>query len=235
MEPVISVVNLVQHRGKKPVLGGVSFEVAAGERFGVFGAGGAGKTTLLHSVAGIEQIRSGTVIVLGCDVRRSEAFKKDTGLVTEERSLFLDLNAAENLDFFSILKNAPGESAGRLCQRLELGAYLGIRADELDGGVFQRLSLACALLGGPRLLILDDPIRDIDLESRQILINELNRYSSAGGACIWSFSDIGCRRLVDRVGWLANGAMNIYLPDQAIQEWERWRQQVETGGGVGRS
>jgi len=235
MEPVISVANLVQHHGKKPVLGGVSFEVTPGERFGVFGAGGAGKTTLLHSVAGIEQIGSGTVTVLGCDVRRSETFKKDTGLVTEERSLFLDLTAAENLDFFSILKNRPGESAGQLCQRLGLNAYLGLRVDELDGGVFQRLSLACALLGGPRLLIADDLFQDIDLESRQIVLGELNRYSSAGGTCIWSFSNIWCCRLVDRVGWLENGVMNIFFPDQAIQEWERQREQAEMGGGVERA
>jgi ABC-2 type transport system ATP-binding protein len=232
MEPAISVANLVQYRGKKAVLNGVSFEVAPGERFGVFGSGGAGKTTLLHSVAGIEQTRSGAVTVLGCDVRRSEAFKKDTGLVTEERSLFLDLTAAENLDFFSVLKNVPRESAVQLCQRLNLNACLGIRAGELDSGVFQCLSLACALLGGPRLLIVDGLIGDIDLESRQILLNELNRYSSAGGTCIWSFSDIGSCRLVDRVGWLENGVMDLFLPDQAVQEWERRMRQVETGGGV---
>jgi ABC-2 type transport system ATP-binding protein len=235
MEPAISVDSLVQYRGRKPVLNGVSFEVAPGERFGVFGAGGAGKTTLLHSVAGIRRIDAGTVTVFGCNVRQSESFKKDTGLVTEVRSLFLDLTAAENLDFFTILKDAPGESAEQVCRRLELGAYLNVQADQLDGGAFQRLSLACALLNSPRLLVIDGLIRDIDLESRQILLDELNRYSAAGGTYIWGFGDVGCCRLVDRVGWLEHGAMKIFLPDQASQEWGRRMQQAEKGSGVERA
>jgi ABC-2 type transport system ATP-binding protein len=233
MEQVVSVVNLVQSYGRKPVLQGISFEVLAGERFGVFATAGAGKTALLHILAGIDRFRSGAVSVLGCDARRSESFKKSLGLVTDERSLFLDLTTAENLDFFAVLKSAPRQSIGALCHRLELDAHMNIQADLLDAGVFQRLSLACALLGGPRLLIIDDLFRDIDLMSRQLLLKELNCYSSDGGTCIWSFSDIKCCSLVNRVGWLENGVMNIVLPEQAIREWEQRLRQIETIYGAG--
>jgi ABC-2 type transport system ATP-binding protein len=140
---------------------------------------------------------------------------------------------AENLDFFVILKGAPRQNIEALCHRLELDVYWRDQAGHLDAGVFQRLSLACALLGDPELLIVDDLFRDIDLESRQLLLRELNRYSSGGGTCIWGFSDIRCCPLVHRVGWLENGALEVSDPEQAMRAWEQRLRQAEAVYGAG--
>lgn len=230
MEAVIKVRNLVQAKNRKLVLNGLDFEVAEGECFGVFGTRGAGKTSLLHILTGIDRFRSGEVTVLGCDVRKTETFKDRLGLVTQTRSLFLDLTAGENLDFFAALKNAPRSNIDLASRSLELEEYLDTQTGSLDAGVFQRLSLACALLNAPRLLIADELIKDIDLNSRQILLKALGGFISEGGTCVWSFSDIGCCPRMSRVGWLEHGAISVLPPEQAIREWERRLRQTEAGG-----
>ena len=230
MEAAIKVSRLVQAKGRKLVLKGIDFEVMDGECFGVFGTRGAGKTSLLHILAGIDSFRSGEVTVLGCNVRNDESFKAHLGLVTQARSLFLDLTAYENLDFFAALKNAPRSRIDLVSRSLALDECLDTLVGSLDAGLFQRLSLACALLNAPRLLIADELIKDIDLDSRQILLKALGGFLSGGGTCVWGFSDIGCCPHMSRIGWLEEGILSILSPEQAAREWERRLRQVEADG-----
>ncbi len=230
MEAVIKVSRLIQAKGRRLVLNGIDFQVMPGECFGVFGTRGAGKTSLLHILAGIDGFRSGEVTVLGCNVRNNEGFKASLGLVTQARSLFLDLTAHENLDFFAALKNAPRSRIDPVSRSLALEEYLDAPAGSLDAGLFQRLSLACALLNAPRVLIADELIKDIDLNSRQILLNALGNFLSGGGSCVWGFSDIGSCHHMNRVGWLEEGLLNALSPEQAAHEWEHRLLQVETTG-----
>lgn len=230
MEAVIKVSSLVQAKGRKLVLNGIDFEVMEGECFGIFGTRGTGKTSLLHILAGIDSFRSGEVTVLGCNVRSNESFKASLGLVTQARSLFLDLTAYENLDFFAALKNAPRSNIDLVSRKLELENCFDTQAGSLDAGLFQRLSLACALLNAPRLLVADELIKDIDLDSRQILLKALGSFLSGGGTCVWGLSDITCCPHMSRVGWLEESALSILSPEQTAQEWERRWRQVETDG-----
>jgi len=230
MEAVIKVSNLVQGKGQRLVLNGIDFEVMPGECFGVFGTRGAGKTSLLHILAGIDSFRSGEVTVLGCNVRTNESFKASLGLVTQARSLFLDLTAYENLDFFAALKNAPRSRIDQVSRSLALDECLDTPVGSLDAGLFQRLSLACALLNAPQMLIADELIKDIDLDSRQILLTALGNFLSGGGTCVWGFSDIGCCPHMSRVGWLEEETLSILSPEQAAREWERRLRQVAANG-----
>lgn len=231
MAPLVKVTNLIQVIGRKNVLDGISFELSAGECLGLFGARGAGKTTLLHILAGIDRFKSGSVEITGCDIRKSEAFKKQLGLVTQERSLFGDLNAYENLEFISVLKGAGKGCIPELIKRFELDSILGEPAGRLDAGIYQRLSMACALLNKPRLLIADDLINDIDPYSRHIVLKELNRFISDGGACIWSFSRVEFCSLTSRVGWLENGLVTLYSPREAQEIWESRIRLIEQQSG----
>ncbi|BAF60983.1 hypothetical protein PTH_2802 [Pelotomaculum thermopropionicum SI] len=219
MRPVVKVKDLVQKAGRKTLLNGLSFEVYEGECFGLFGAGGAGKTALLHILAGVDRFRSGSVEVLGLDIRKGDAFKRHLGLVTQARSLFQDLKAGENLEFIAALKSAARENIPPLVERLGLKDCLNEPAAALDEGTYRRLSLACALLNSPKLLIADEPVKDVDPLSRRIILRELESFSAGGGTCIWSFSSMELCGRMSRVGWLENGQITLYRPAEAKALW----------------
>ncbi len=227
MEPVVRVADLVQIRDGKKILDGVSLEVHSGECFGLFGLRRAGKTAFLHILAGIDRFRSGSVEVLGYDIRKSERFKRQLGLVTQEKSLFQDLRAGENLDFLAALKNAGRESCHRVIEQFQLTDYLNLPVTALEAGVYQRLALACALLNEPKLLLADDLFQSIDPPSRHIVLRELKEYLAGSGACILSFNNMDAYSKNDiysrisRVGWLEQGRLTIYQPRDAKAEWER--------------
>lgn len=227
MEPVVRVTDLVQKVGAKKILDGVTLEIYSGECFGLFGLSGAGKTTFIHILAGIDRFRSGSVEVLGFDVRKSERFKQQLGLVTQEKSLFQDLKAGENLDFLAALKNVGRAGIFGAIERFELTDYLNQPVTALEAGIYRRLSMACALLNAPKLLLVDEPIQSLDPQSHHIVVRELKNFLAGGGTCIWSFSSMEAYkgmevyRRMSRVGWLEQGRLTIFQPEDAGAEWER--------------
>ncbi|MDD2553382.1 MAG: ABC transporter ATP-binding protein [Desulfotomaculaceae bacterium] len=231
MAPLVKVNSLKQNIGRKIVLDGLSFELSGGECLGLFGDRGSGKTTLLHILAGIDRFKSGSVEILGSDIKKSEAFKKQLGLITQERSLFRDLRAYENLEFIAVLKGAGTENITALVERFELNDILGEPVNTLNAGIYQRLSMACALLNQPRILIADDLINDIDPRSRYIILRELNSFISGGGACVWGFSRIEFCRMTSRVGWLEHGTLALYSPQEAQEMWDDRLSLIEQQSG----
>jgi ABC-2 type transport system ATP-binding protein len=222
MDPIIKVNKLSQKIGRKMLLKEISFEVLPGECFGVFGTRGTGKTSLLHILAGVDRFTSGQVEVLGSNIRKTEKFKHDLGLVTQERSLFPDLTVAENLDFIAALKKASKADVCEMIERYELNELLAEPVTVLDTmGVFQRLSLACAMLNSPKLLIADEIIKDIDLYSRNLILRELQQFQAEGGTCVYAFSNIAFCGYMSKVGWLESGEMTLFEPEAAQAEWNR--------------
>jgi ABC-2 type transport system ATP-binding protein len=231
MAPLIKVNGLTQEIGRQKVLDGLSFELSGGECLGLFGLRGSGKTALLHILAGVDRFKAGSVEILGCDARVSEAYKQQLGLVTQQRSLFKDLKVYENLEFISVLKNAGAAEITSLVNCFELQDILGEPVGRLKAGFYQRLSLACAFLNSPRILIADDLINDIDPYSQHIILRELNIFTAGGGACIWGFSRIGFCTAVNRVGWLENGLLTLYSPQEAQELWGNRLRLIEAQSG----
>ncbi|MDD3879851.1 MAG: ATP-binding cassette domain-containing protein [Syntrophomonas sp.] len=216
---VISIRGLVQKVGKRTVLNGVDLDLYRGECLGVFGLRGTGKTTLLHAALGVDRIKSGNIEIWGQNIAKSQAYKKKLGLVTQQPSLFADLNVAENLDLFRVIKKAPFERLEDVIQRLQLEDYLHEALPSLQVGVYQRVALACALLNRPEILIIDEIIRDIDLESRGIILQVLEAYLEEGNSCLCGFSNMEHVHYLDRVAWLDDGSIHIYSPDEAENLW----------------
>ncbi|MDD3364090.1 MAG: ABC transporter ATP-binding protein [Syntrophomonas sp.] len=231
-QSVVEVKDLVQKFFLKPVLNGVSLQLFPGECLGIFGLRGSGKTSLLHILAGVDRFSSGTVEVLGCNISKSQQFKQKMGLVTQEPSLFQDLSVMENLDFIAALKNVRQENIGRVTAQLELKEYLRHPITALDVGLYQRLALACALLNSPRLLILDELIKDIDLYSRHLIIKQLKPFLQGGGACICGFSNMDMADFFDRVGWLEYGQLEILAPSQARKKWNNLVDSYQEGAEI---
>lgn len=219
-QPVVTVEKLVQKIGRELVLDEVSFSVLPGECFGIFGPRGSGKTTLLHILAGIDSFVSGDVSIFNQNIRRSESFKLQLGLLTEEASLFQDLSTGENLDFLALLKNATKEDIQRVGTDCELEDYLKTPVTLLKHGVYQRLALACALLNKPQLLLLDEPVQDFDLYSRQVILREIKEFLAAGNTCIWASSNPAFLEKMDKVGWLEDGKMTVMEAEEAQEKWE---------------
>lgn len=217
---VMTVSGLSQKRGRREVIKNLSFTLFKNECLGIFGLRGSGKTTLLHTLAGIDRVSSGKVEILGHDIKKSTAYKKSLGLVTQEPSLFKDLKVLENLDYIAVLKGCDPSNIPPLVARLKLQEYLLKPVINLDLGVYQRLSLACALVNNPQVLIADELIRDIDLYSRRLILEEMNNYLGSGGSCIWGFSNIDDAARMSRVVWLEAGLNEIYEPEAALAKWD---------------
>src|SRR5262245_42417582 len=165
--PFVRIKKLLRRKFKPPVeaLRDVSFEIHAGEIFGLIGPNGAGKTTLIKIIATLIQPTAGRVSVTGSDTRTvDEDVRRNVGLAgAEERSFYWRLTAEQNLLFFARLHGLSNRISRRrtaeLFELLELQDVSGRRFAELSTGNKQRLAVARAMLAQPRVLLLDEPTR----------------------------------------------------------------------------
>jgi ABC-2 type transport system ATP-binding protein len=167
---VVSVREVTKAYGALTAIARVSFEVARGELFGLIGPDGAGKTTLIRLVAGLLRPDAGTLRVLGCDpVREHRAITRAVGYLSQRFSLYGDLTVDENLAFFAEIHGVRDYRArrDRLLHLTQLAPFRARRADQLSGGMKQKLALACTLIHEPQLLLLDEPTTGVDPVSRR--------------------------------------------------------------------
>jgi ABC-2 type transport system ATP-binding protein len=160
-EAAISIRDLVVDRGGHRVLDGVSVEVAAGSITGLLGPSGCGKSTLMRSIVGVQIVASGLVEVLGLPAG-SRGLRSEVGYVTQAPSVYLDLTARQNLDYFARVLDTPDQRVAEAIESVDLAVSADRRVGSLSGGQRARVSLATALLSRPRLLVLDEPTVGLD-------------------------------------------------------------------------
>lgn len=177
----IDVANVVKTFDRVRALDDISLQVERGETFGLIGPNGSGKTTLIRLILGLGRPTSGTVHVLGQPMP-NQTVATHIGYMTQANALYAELSVRENLVFFGELYGLRGKAwKERLATTLQL-VDLTDRADSpvvtLSGGMRQRVSLACALIHEPQLIVLDEPTVGIDPELRHTFwqyFAELNR------------------------------------------------------------
>ena len=168
-EPVIRVTDLKKYYGDVKAVDGVTFEVARGEVFGMLGHNGAGKTTTIEVLEGLRPPDSGTVEVLGLDVRRHpQSIKQRIGVQLQSVSLYPRLSVTELLDLFSSFF-AHHVSTKQLIDAVDLGERAKAWSMNLSGGQQQRLSIALALVNDPELVFIDEPTTGLDPQARRSL------------------------------------------------------------------
>lgn len=160
----------------------VSFSVAPGEFLGLLGPSGCGKTTTLQMIAGFEAPSRGRITMDGRDLTTVPAAKRGIGLVFQSYALFPHMTAAENVAFgLEMRRVSKAERIKRVAEALDL-VHLAHLADrfprQMSGGQQQRVALARALVIEPRLLLLDEPLSNLDAKLReemQVELRELQR------------------------------------------------------------
>ena len=181
----IDVRELRVRRGGTVVLPGVSLEIPVGSVTGLLGPSGSGKTTLLRAIVGVQRIESGRVLVLG-EPAGTPLQRRRVAYVTQAPSVYADLTVRENLRYFAQIVGVEGLRIGEVAAAVGLTRYLGTRVGSLSGGERSRTSLAVALLGKPKLLVLDEPTIGLDPVLRRDLWGMFHRLADDGATLLVS-------------------------------------------------
>ncbi len=199
--------------GKTLVLDRVDLDVQQGEMFFLLGASGCGKTTLLRLVAGFLTPDSGTVHFGDRDVTRLPAEERGIGMVFQNYALWPHLTVAENVAFGLDVRRVPApEKRARVEEALalvELPDYGERRIAELSGGQQQRVALARAIVIKPQVLLLDEPLSNLDARLRVAMRAEIRRVCKAAGvtALYVTHDQSEALSTADRIALLVNGAV----------------------------
>ncbi|HEY4605174.1 MAG TPA: ABC transporter ATP-binding protein [Blastococcus sp.] len=181
----VTVTDLVVDRGHRRVLDGLTFAVPAGQVTGLLGPSGSGKTTLMRALVGVQQVRSGEVTVLG-EPAGSPGLRHRVGYVTQAPSVYADLSVRENVRYFAALYGMGAREADAAIADVGLTDAAAQQVDDLSGGQRGRASLACALVGSPEVLVLDEPTVGLDPVLRVELWGRFHALAAAGTTLIVS-------------------------------------------------
>lgn len=204
---------------QSPAVNQVSFSLRQGELLGLLGPSGCGKTTLLRIIAGFEKPSQGTIELGGKIVTGSlhwvEPEKRRTGMVFQDYALFPHLNIAENIAFGLKSKKPrprPQEIKKRVAEVLDLVGLSGLEKrypHELSGGQQQRVALARALAPQPELILLDEPLSNLDVQVRERLRHEVRTIlKSTNTAAIFVTHDQEeAMAIADKIGVMAQGKL----------------------------
>lgn len=179
MDNAIEVRHLQVRRGTNLVLPDFSTTMSSGRITGLLGPSGSGKTTLMRAIVGVQQVRSGEVRVLG-EPAGSRALRRRVAYVTQAASVYRDLSVRQNVAYYATLVGARRSRVDEVIELVGLGQAARQLGATLSGGQLSRASLACALVGDPELLVLDEPTVGQDPVLRDELWRQLRERADAG-------------------------------------------------------
>jgi ABC-2 type transport system ATP-binding protein len=174
-----------------PAVDRLSLTVPEGSFFGLLGPNGAGKTTLIHILCGLHPFDAGEVTVCSLPLpRRLKDIKPLIGVVPQDLALYPSLTAAENLNVFGRILGLRGAALeNRICELLALfglEAYRHRRVEHYSGGMKRRLNLIAGLLHRPRILFLDEPTVGVDVQSRRLILDNLELIHRDGSTIVYT-------------------------------------------------
>lgn len=204
----------------------VSFNVHAGECFGLLGPNGSGKSTAIHCLCGFYPASEGQVFIYGHDVNRHPKLaRQELGVCSQEDTLDSDFNVFDQLvrhaTYFRIPLATARQRAASLLARFNLSDKAAAPVESLSGGLRRRLQVARALISEPRMLVLDEPTTGLDPDIRRMLWEVLDEARSAGAAILLSTHYMDeAERFCDRVAILFKGRiLAIDTPQRLITRY----------------
>ncbi|HLT79519.1 MAG TPA: ABC transporter ATP-binding protein [Cyclobacteriaceae bacterium] len=203
----IEIENISKSFGDVQALDSVSFDVKAGELFGLIGPDGGGKTTLFRILTTLMLPDSGHAVVAGHPLTDYHAIRRSVGYMPGRFSLYPDLSVEENLNFFASIFGTTVEENYELIRDIyvQIEPFAKRRAGALSGGMKQKLALCCALVHKPAVLFLDEPTTGVDPVSRKEFWAMLDRLRQDGMAILVSTAYMDEASLCDRVALIQQG------------------------------
>jgi ABC-2 type transport system ATP-binding protein len=206
MDSSLTIDHLTVARGGREVLHDLTASIAAGSVTGLLGPSGSGKTTLMRCVVGVQKIRSGTVTVLGRPAGAA-SLRREIGYLTQSPSVYADLTVRENARYFAAVHGLDAAAADRAVTDVGLAGAAGQLVATLSGGQRSRASLACALVGAPKLLVLDEPTVGQDPVLREELWARFRELAAGGATLLVSSHVMDEARRCDRLLLIRDGAL----------------------------
>ena len=220
-KPIVSVNNFSLTIGDKQIVEQLDFEVFPGEVFAFLGANGSGKTSTIRSLLGIYEASTGELLING--KRLAPETAGSVGYLPEERGLYTRAKVIEALKYFGELKGMEREDAREealaFLERVELADKANVKIKKLSGGQQQKVQLGVAIMGEPKLLILDEPTKGLDPVNRKLLLDIVDELQQKGVAVIYITHLMEeVERLADRLLILKDGKARAYGTVAAVKE-----------------
>jgi ABC-2 type transport system ATP-binding protein len=208
----IEISGVTRRFGSTVAIDGLSLDVAAGEIFALVGPDGAGKTTLIRLICGALSLDAGELRVDGQDVvRQTSRVQSTIGYMPQRFSLYPDLSVMENLrfygDIFGVTRADFGPRAQSLLNEFALAPFGERLAEELSGGMKQKLALACTLIHSPATILLDEPTAGVDPVSRREFWRILYRINRGGTTIFISTPYMDEAERANRVAFIIRGSI----------------------------
>ena len=226
-QPAVVVEGLSHSYGDKAVLCDIGFQVQWGEICGYLGPNGAGKSTTLKAIVGLLRPSAGTVRIDGKDPASDDlSARAMLGYVSHEGGLYQLLSVREHrklvADLHELDEEVSSKRTDELVALFEMTAFLGKRIDSLSRGQRQRVALCCALIHGPRVLLLDEPLTGLDVSAARALRKMLREMADDGCAILYCSHILDVvERVCDRAIILSDGRIVADAPtSQLVQQAE---------------
>ena len=203
-EMAVVASELSVRRGKATVLHQVSVRIPARQVIGLLGPSGSGKTTLMRAIVGAQRISGGEVTVLGRPAGH-RTLRHRIGYMAQSSGVYDDLTVEQNLNYFRKVLHAPPGDIDRVIDLTDMQAVRTRLVSTLSGGQRSRVSLAIALLGDPKLLVLDEPTVGLDPVLRQELWEIFATLAASGTTLLVSSHVMDEARRCDRLVLMRDG------------------------------
>ena len=217
MGAAVQTKSLTKQFGSQRAVDHLELTINSGEMFGLVGPDGAGKTTTIRMLCGILSPTSGTAAVLGSDiVKEPDRVKEQIGYLSQRFTLYGDLSIDENIEFFAEINKVYDYTQRRdeLLDFTRLTPFRGRLAENLSGGMKQKLALACTLIHQPKIIFLDEPTTGVDPVSRRDFWRILQNLLHGGITIVMTTPYLDEAERCSRVALMNNGGiMHVDTPE----------------------
>lgn len=220
-QPIVHVEGFSLTIGEKEIVKQLDFDVFPGEVFAFLGSNGSGKTSTIRSLLGIYQATTGELLIDGKVLTPENAAA--VGYLPEERGLYTRSKVLDTMIYFGELKGMSRDDARTFSlaflERVELADKANTKIKKLSGGQQQKVQLGVAIMGSPKLLILDEPTKGLDPVNRKLLLDIVDELQQAGTSVIYITHLMEeVERLADRLLILKDGKVRAYGTVAAVKK-----------------
>lgn len=190
-QTIVQIENLVKRYGNLVALDHLNLNIQEGEIFGLLGPNGSGKTTAINCMLSLLKYDKGTIQLFGSEMRPDNyAVKKQIGIVLQNVAVFDELTVYENIDYFCGLYIPDKKKRKQLVEEAMeftgLEDFRKMRPQKLSGGLLRRLNIACGIAHKPRLIIMDEPTVAVDPQSRNKILEGIQKLNQQGSTIIYT-------------------------------------------------